>query len=245
MRGPFALTVSCLVLAALLPDRGNAQRVDCTLASRPDGTFQGLCAGFDEGRGTLELRPDQPVAAGPSPMAVPTDIVWSGTLQIPRWPTLPIEMESVPYEPEPGLVLKTQVAWVRVEEPLVDQAELAFWFQWDEDAPPSRDDLEILERTEAILSDERVWDRSANRRCTPRATTWTLFCALRDATVEVTGEFHERQPALVILESVINDVFREMGFQDPLVDYNTYEDAILVEMHRLLGNAASRVRSAL
>ena len=240
MQGLTFTLVLCAA-ATLTPAPGLAQRVQCTLLSQADGGFQGHCTGFDEGRGSLDLRPDEPVPVGPAPMALPVDVAWTGTLEIPRWPTLRLQIESSPYEPIPALVMKSQVAWFLIEDPLIDEVELGFWFQFDEDAPPTRQDLEILQRAEEILGDERVWDRSANRQCRPGATTWTLYCALRDATVEVTEEFHDRQPALVILRDVIDGVFREKGFQQPLIDYNTYDDAILVEMHRLLGNAASRV----
>ncbi len=236
-----------LLAATLLavPTPGTAQRVQCALTPQGDGSYRGPCSGFDEGRGTLGMRPGSPIAPGEIPVALPTDVAWTGTLQIPRWPDLSIEMEGSPYEPEPALVIKSQVAWLLVEDPLVDLYELSFWFQFDEDAPPTYQDLEILELAEATMSDERVWDRSANRRCSPSAVTWTLYCALRDATVEVTGEFHDRQPALVILREVIDGVFREFAFERPLIDYNTYEDAILVEMHRLLSSAQARVRQQL
>lgn len=236
--------IGALVLGSVLlaPGPVLAQRISCTLAPQVDGSYLGPCTGFDEGRGTMGIRPESPLAIGVAAMEVPVDIRWTGTLQIPRWPSLSIEIESAPYEPLPALVMKSQVAWLLIEDPMVDAAELSFWFRFDEDAPPTVQDLEILERTEAILRDESVWDRSANRRCGSAATTWTLYCALRDATVQVTGEFHDRQPALTIMRAVIQDVFREMSFEQPLVDYNTYDDAILVEMHRLLGSAMNRVR---
>lgn len=242
-----ALTAGLILSAvtALTPVPGVGQRVDCELAPQSGGAFAGPCTGFHEGRGTLDLRPDDPISGGPAPMALPTDLRWTGTLQIPGWPALGIEIESSPYEPEPALVMKTQVAWLLVEAPTIDLNGVAFWLQFDEDAPPTRDDLEILTRAEEILWDEGVWDRSASKRCRPGAKTWTLFCAMRDATVEVTGEFHPKQPAVVILENVIQEVFREMAFDDPIVDYNTYEDAILVEMHRLLGQAQAQVRREL
>jgi hypothetical protein len=239
-RLPILVTLWGLGLSG--PSPLDAQRVRCELAGQADGSFQGDCRGFDEGRGTLQLTPDEPVVGGNAPMAVPVDVTWDGVLQIPGWPRLRVEVESLPYEPDPAPVLKTQVAWVLVEEALIDGVDLSFWFQFDEDAPPTHDDLAIIERTAGILSDELVWDRSRGRRCASSARTWTLYCALRQATVEETGEFHDRQPAIVITSKVIGDVFRDMSWEDPLVEYNAYDDAILIEMHRLLTMASTRVR---
>jgi hypothetical protein len=227
------------------PSHLPAQRVQCELAGQADGSFQGDCRGFDEGRGTLQLTPDEPVVGGDAPMAVPVDVTWIGALQIPGWPRLGVEVESSPYEPDPAPVMKTQVAWVLVEDAVVEGVDLSFWFQFDEDAPPTHEDLAIIERTAGILSDELVWDRSQGRRCPDVARTWTLYCALRQATVEETEEFHERQPALVITGKVIGEVFRDMSWENPLIDYNAYDDAILIEVHRLLAMAATRVRREL
>lgn len=222
-----------------------AQRVQCELTSQADGSFQGDCRGFDEGRGTLQLTPDEPVVGADAPMAIPLDVTWNGVLQIPGWPRLPVEVESSPYEPDPAPVMKTEVAWLLVEDAVVQGSELSFWFLFDEDAPPTHQDIAIIEGTAAIMSDERLWDRSDSRRCPEVSQTWTLYCAMRQATVEETGKFHDKQPALVITRKVIGDVFRDMAWENPLIDYNSYDDAILIEMHRLLTMASTRVRGQL
>jgi len=220
----------------------HAQRVDCTLIQEVDGTFKGTCQGFDEGTASLELGPDKPVTGASAPMALPTDVRWTGPLRIKDWPMMQVEVVSSPYTPDPLPVMKTDVAWLLLENAIVQDLELSFWFQFDEDAPPTVDDLEIIEGAIGILNHEIVWDRSANRRCRSSTTTWTLYCALHDATIEVTGEFHEYQPAMVITSDVIDRIFREMEFERPLIDYNTYADAILIEMHRLLTMAGTRIR---
>jgi hypothetical protein len=222
-----------------------AQRVQCSLLREYDGSYQGECLGFEQGVGALRLEPHEPVGVSDAPMALPLDVTWNGSLQIPGWPRMRARIQTSPYEPEPKPVLKTDVAWLLVEGAILQGIEFDFRFQFDEDAPPTYQDLEIVETAAATLVDESVWDRSRNRQCSPGARTWTLYCALRDAIVEVTGEFHEYQPALVIMRQVIGNVFREMQFERPLIDYNAYEDAILSEMQGLLAMAASRIRTEL
>jgi hypothetical protein len=216
--------------------------VECALSQQVDGTFQGTCSGFDEGTASIRLGPDKPVTGASAPMALPVDVRWTGPLRIPDWPAMQVEVVSSPYTPDPLPVMKTDVAWLLLENAVVQDLDLDFWFEFDKDAPPTVDDLEIIEGAMGILNHEIVWDRSANRRCRSGTTTWTLYCALRDATVEVTGEFHEYQPAMVITRAVIKQVFREMQFEQPIIQYNTYEDAILIEMHRLLTMATTRIR---
>jgi hypothetical protein len=219
--------------------------VDCSLIQALDGTFNGDCRGFDEGRATLSLEPDQPVTGANAPMALPIEVTWTGPLRIPGWPTMQVKVESSPYTPDPLPVLKTDVAWLLMEDAVVQDLELSFWFLFDKDAPPTVEDLEIIDGAIGIMNHEIVWDRSGNRRCRDGATTWTLHCALHDATVEVTGEFHEHQPAIVITRNVISSIFREMQFEHPIIDYNMYDDAILIEMHRLLSMATTRIRGQL
>src|SRR5262245_52057799 len=51
--------------------------------------------------------------------------------------------------------------------------------------PVTQEDRLILERAREILSDESKWNRHDTRDCTPADTRQSLFCALKQACIEV------------------------------------------------------------
>jgi len=47
----------------------------------------------------------------------------------------------------------------------------------------TEDDLLILERAGRLLASPAVWNRHDTRECAPADTTWSLFCALEEASL--------------------------------------------------------------
>lgn len=64
-------------------------------------------------------------------------------------------------------------------------------------------------RAAAILSSPAVWNQADDRRCTPNATTFSIYCAAVQATDDVTGGTGEghgidhRRPALEFIRVVV------------------------------------------
>lgn len=69
--------------------------------------------------------------------------------------------------------------------------------------------MRILERADAILSSDAVWNRADTRECPAGETTFSLFCALHDACVEVLGHYEHRRAALQEVRFVIDERVRK------------------------------------
>jgi hypothetical protein len=89
-------------------------------------------------------------------------------------------------------------------------------------APPvSNEDVKIVERAQMILNSPSKWNRADNRECPRDATTFSLYCALDRATVEVSGKFEHRGAAMQEARFVIDDVLAKGNHYDHrLMDYN-------------------------
>ena len=113
----------------------------------------------------------------------------------------------------------------------------------------TQDDLRILERADQILSDSTKWDRADDRICNPSDTTWSLFCAVKQATEEVLGEYrHEDkmgQAASREIRRVIEDLNPERTFKHRLMDYNNLPSTTFEDIKRVLRLARERVAADL
>ena len=69
-------------------------------------------------------------------------------------------------------------------------------------------DLQIVKRAREILNSESKWNRADNRICPAEAKTFSLYCALQMATVEVGGKAEHRGAALQEARFVIDEIAR-------------------------------------
>jgi hypothetical protein len=106
---------------------------------------------------------------------------------------------------------------------------------------PGPFDREILKRADAILSSAQVWNRADDRKCPATATTWSIYCAAERATIEITGGFHHRRPALELVREIVDERTKGRNYQHRLMDYNNDPSTTLAEVHSLFVEALGRI----
>jgi hypothetical protein len=91
-----------------------------------------------------------------------------------------------------------------------------------ESRPPVTDaDLRIVRRARQILSSPSKWNRADNRVCPAGAKTFSLYCALEQATKEVSGNFEHRGAAMQESRFVVEDIAPNAGYYGHrLMDFN-------------------------
>lgn len=105
----------------------------------------------------------------------------------------------------------------------------------------TRDDLRILERALEILSAESRWNRKDDRVCPAGATSWSLYCALHDACVQVLGRYEHRRVALQEVRFAIEEVTRGRRFQHRMMDFNNLPSTTLADVRGVIDIARRRV----
>ena len=104
--------------------------------------------------------------------------------------------------------------------------------QWEnKEQPVSQEDLQILLRAKEILSDESQWNNDDDRVCNDDDTKWSLFCALKKATIETLGEYDHRRVALMEVRWIIHKLMEGEDFKHRLMDFNNtreFDDIIKV-----------------
>ncbi len=82
-------------------------------------------------------------------------------------------------------------------------------------------DVRIVQRARQILGSPEVWNRADTRICPAEAKTFSLYCALKNATDEVSGQFAHRGAAMQEARFVIEEVAPNWKEYDHrLKDYN-------------------------
>jgi hypothetical protein len=140
-----------------------------------------------------------------------------------------------------GGVAKLPFGWFALRSARVEAEMLALNIAVDKQLPPTADDVKIIQRAQNLLASPAVWNKNDDRNCPPKPQKYSLFCALMQATEEVSGGVHYRQPALQAVREVLNEVGGNRMGKHRLMDYNNHPDTTLQEVHQLLRTAQKRV----
>lgn len=165
---------------------------------------------------------------------------WLGTME-GRQPEDPTRFEIVNGTGGKGGVAKTPFGWFRLNGAKQEGDALNLDIKVDKQLPPTADDGKIIQRAKSLLASPAVWNKNDDRMCPPNPQKWSLFCALMQATEEVSGGVHYRQPALQAVREVLNEVGGNRMGKHRLMDYNNHPDTTLDEVHKLLVTAQSRL----
>jgi hypothetical protein len=166
---------------------------------------------------------------------------WSGTMTAVGL-SFDVEVGTYEYSDGPAPVIQTSLGWF-LPQTLHLEGEPPR-LAWNKEAPPSRLDLEILDRAGELLSSEADWDRDDDRECGPSDTTYSLYCALAEATRQITGEYRHRQPALQAVRRMVEDEWPERLAGHRLMNFNNDARTTHGDLMRALELAKARVREA-
>jgi hypothetical protein len=165
---------------------------------------------------------------------------WLGTME-GKHPEDPTRFEIVKGRTGETGVAKTPFGWFALQTMRLEDATLTLTIAANRQLPPTTDDIRIIQRAMALVADVTVWNKQDNRICPPDPQKWSVFCALTQATVEISGGVHYRQPALQMVREVLNEVGGTRLNKHRLMDYNNHPDTTLADIHNLLRTAQTRL----
>ena len=110
--------------------------------------------------------------------------------------------------------------------------------------PQDENDVVIIERTIELLSDETQWSKEDDRTCGPEKDGVSLYCALRQASIDVTGEFRHRAAALQEVRYAIQRATPGVEYAHRLMDYNNSPATSFEGMHAVLRDALDRLHES-
>jgi hypothetical protein len=139
-------------------------------------------------------------------------------------------------------VIRTYQGWFPVTGFSIDAGAMRFQFDGKHEVPPNAVDREILERASTVITSEAVWNRADNRRCPSDAKTWSIYCAVERAMIEVTGGFNHRRPAGELVRQVVDTRSAGRHYAHRMMDYNNDPSTQLNDVRSLFAEAIARIK---
>jgi hypothetical protein len=165
---------------------------------------------------------------------------WLGSMQGVK-PEDPTRLEVVPNKLGAGSVARLPFGWFNVTELKTSADGLTLRVDASRQVRPNGDDLAIIDRALALLPSTSVWNKADNRECPNGQPKLSLFCALMQATTEISGGVHYRQPAMQAVREELSRVDSARVKTHRIMDFNNHPDTTLPEIHALLRAARARV----
>lgn len=106
-------------------------------------------------------------------------------------------------------------------------------------------DLAIVQRADAMLGSETIWNRADTRECLPEDPKLSLFCALQKASIEVGGSYQHRRTALQEVRFAVEDKTRGKAYQHRLRDFNNDQTTTLADIRAVLAAARLQIERRL
>ena len=189
------LAVTVGVFATALPGVAAAQVAQCRLAEGVDGVYSGPCAGLDADV-KLSLRPH-----------ATADGVWVGDLSLEGQSLGAVEVTA--HGDDQPRVIKSQIGWNIVSSFVHDDRGVRLDFDTDREAPPTDLDLRIIRRASEILEMPANWDRADDRVCEAEDTTFSLYCSLHRASMDLVRAVGQPECAHLGVDARETEVVRD------------------------------------
>jgi hypothetical protein len=211
-------------------------------ALRPaGGEWRGGCGRIFGAQPVLIMTPEPAILGGAWRADRTPSQAWAGAIHLPGAPLSPFEFET--YADGTG-ILRTAIGWFPVSGFSANSLNATFDLDTAHQVAPSALDRRIIERAAVILQNPLVWNRADNRVCRNGARTWSLYCALHQASMELAGGFDHRRPALQLVRALVVERSRWRSYDHELMDYNNDPSTSLSDVQTLLADAAARIKAA-
>jgi hypothetical protein len=170
-----------------------------------------------------------------------------GTLTYPHGATTQIRYEVVRHRGADDIYMKTTMGFFLWESASVQGDQLYFVIDWWYKPPARPADLEALIVAQGLLSDPADWNRQDDRDCDGdiEGGKWSLFCALKHASMETMGEYNHHNAAMQTVRFVIEDLDPDQAYEHALMDFNNAPSTNHDDILRVLDIARNQIEQEL
>jgi hypothetical protein len=146
----------------------------------------------------------------------------------------------------PQILFKIGNSWFTFDNLVVGKDFIRFTVDGDPDVPFARSDLEIIRKVRALLADEQAWHQHDDRDCEDdiQNQTYSLFCALRIASIEIDGYYNHRNAVMQKIRHLINERHPGRRWAHRLRDFNNIPETTHDTIMEMLDDAEEAILQA-
>lgn len=139
---------------------------------------------------------------------------------------IPTEFTLTERSGYPQIMFRFKNDYLTFDHMQIERTSLIFTINEDPEVPVTNDDLKIIQITQELLSEELYWHKNDDRNCEDDLSnkSYSLYCALRIASLEVENRYNHRNAALQKLRHLIELKYPNRKWNHRMMDFNNMEE---------------------
>ena len=161
--------------------------------------------------------------------------------------TSEIKYSIVPYRDSITIFMKTSNGWYPWDRIEIKNKKLIFSYDYWYCPPVTDKDLEVIELCFDYLKDSTNWHKKDDRLCDDDKSdkSWSLFCAIKMASIEKYGEYNHRGAVIQKSRFAIDELYPRHGYSHTLMDFNNDPSIKFEDILEVLTIVRNRVKEEL
>ncbi len=148
----------------------------------------------------------------------------------------------------PQVLFKTNNwGWYTMDSLVIESNKVTFTIDHDPDVPITESDFKIIRRTKELLTNKDSWHKNDDRDCEDdiQNSTYSLFCALKSASIKIEGEYNHRNAIMQKIRHTIVKMYPNKKWKHRLLDFNNMPETDFKVLMDLLNRVEREVISEL
>ena len=159
-----------------------------------------------------------------------------GTINFRNTVDVPTEYTITERAGFPQIIFRFRTTYLTFDNLKIESDKITFDMNSDPEVPATEDDLVIINIAKGLLSSEAFWHKEDDRLCHDDLAkkSYSLYCALRIASIEVEEKYNHRNAVLQKLRHLIEEEYPERKWQHRLMDYNNMPETSFDDIVNIL-----------
>lgn len=170
-----------------------------------------------------------------------------GEFIFPNGRTTEIKYSLIPYNDTVTVFMKTSNGWYPWDKLRIENNRLIFSYDYWYRPPATKTDLEILDLCFDYLKDSTKWHQNDDRNCDTDKIDkiWSLYCAIKTASIKKMGEYNHRGTVIQTTRFVIDKLYTDHGYAHTLMDFNNDSSTKFKDIIKVLTIVKDRIEKEL
>ncbi len=125
----------------------------------------------------------------------------------------------------------------------IEKQLISFQVDDDPEVPVTEKDLRIIAVAQKMLSEEKYWNNEDDRNCDDDLAnkSFSIYCALRIASLEVEEKYNHRNAVLQKLRHLIGERFPNKKWNHRLMDFNNMAEVTFTDIQEMLAKMETEI----
>ena len=126
----------------------------------------------------------------------------------------------------PQIMFRFRNNYITFDSLIFENQVVRFLVDDDPVVPVTEDDLQIIQLAKSMLSEEKYWNENGGRNCSDDLgnKSYSIYCAIKIASLEVENHYNHRNAALQKLRHLIELKFPDRKWNHRLMDFNNMDE---------------------